>query len=94
MDVLLIELHLSTQYLGGAKSTIKFQRFFEFILLQQGFRFFHHHALWGWTPKNQQLSTHMARLGARTDRCCYEVALAKPRILSRLRGVGERPLVA
>lgn len=81
VSMLLVEVHLSKtlQMSGEVPGDLrKFQDFFEYIFVDQGFRFFYHHANQGWA----RAPPTMIELGARRTHCCYEIGLFR-RVPSR-----------
>ena len=80
--LLMIEVHLVTSLkMAGHADFLKFQRFFEYLFEEQGFRFFFHHANWGMT---RDVHPEMVRLGARPNHCCFEIGLVKPHLIEHL----------
>ena len=82
--MLMIEVHQVTSLkMAGHADFLKFQRFFEYIFEEQGFRFFFHHANWGGRP-DTDVHPEMVRLGARPNHCCFEIGLVKPHLIEHL----------
>ena len=86
--VIMIEVHQVRQLkMDTAEDLRKFQAFFEYVIVQQGFRFFFHHNNMGLPYPKYTLHPLMARLGAFAagpGRCCFEIGLAKPSLVAKV----------
>ena len=80
VSMLLIEVHLSRSLRATA---IGVQNFFELVFERHGFRLMYLRANNG-KPKDREVASSLAHLGAPKHVCCYEMALVRPDIVSGL----------